>query len=229
MDRLTLTTHKPPIPYLPLPLNSWLLVLFSDIVFHFILYIVYLLPLLAMSKESKALLRKSVTELLRSLDSDLISQASQTCSSRVVEMEVFQRSESISVYLSMPKEVQTLSLLKRSFEMRKRVFIPKVIGPGSEDMLMVELTSLEEIDSFPRNKWGIPEPQGVFGSRDDLPDIDLVVVPGVAFDACCRRLGHGKGYYDCFLDRLQTQRSSSGRPPSTTIVSLAESPKATTH
>jgi 5-formyltetrahydrofolate cyclo-ligase len=74
-----------------------------------------------------------------------------------------------------------------------------VTGPKPGDLVMLPVGSAQEIDAFPRSKWGIPEP--------DLPDdvaavdgtysgmIDLVVVPGVAFDARCNRLGHGRGYY----------------------------------
>ena len=85
---------------------------------------------------------------------------------------------------------------------------------------------MQEIEAFPRNKWGIPEPQGIAFSRDGLPDIDLVIVPGVAFDSTCQRLGHGKGYYDCFLHRLAGQRLSAHRPLPVTIVSTASDPES---
>lgn len=58
---------------------------------------------------------------------------------------------------------------------------------------------MDEIQNFPKSNWGIPEPIALHGiSRDDYRVIDLVVVPGVAFDSQCRRLGHGKGYYGMF-------------------------------
>lgn len=64
-------------------------------------------------------------------------------------------------------------------------------------MVMLPVASAQEIDSFPRSKWGIPEPEldpekpdGTYSGK-----IDVVIVPGVAFDEGCNRLGHGKGYY----------------------------------
>lgn len=77
----------------------------------------------------------------------------------------------------------------------------QVTGPGSPDMIMLRVAGPEAVEAFPKSKWGIPEPllpapfepgrdDGTYAGR-----MDLVVVPGVAFDARCRRLGHGKGYY----------------------------------
>lgn len=66
-------------------------------------------------------------------------------------------------------------------------------------MRMFPLESEEEVKSFPLTKWKIPEPsKELVLSREDgvlAGDIDVVVVPGMAFDASCNRLGHGKGYY----------------------------------
>lgn len=59
--------------------------------------------------------------------------------------------------------------------------------------------SEEEVASFPLTKWKIREPPEELAlSREDgvtEGDIDVVVVPGVAFDASCNRLGHGRGHY----------------------------------
>lgn len=66
-------------------------------------------------------------------------------------------------------------------------------------MRMFPLRSEEEVDSFPLTKWKIPEPsEELVLSREDgvfAGDIDVVVVPAMAFDAGCNRLGHGRGYY----------------------------------
>lgn len=73
------------------------------------------------------------------------------------------------------------------------------MGPLSADMRMFPLESDQEASSFPLTKWKIPEPpEDLVLSREDgtfAGDIDLVVVPAMAFDARCNRLGHGRGYY----------------------------------
>lgn len=74
-----------------------------------------------------------------------------------------------------------------------------MLGPASADMRMFPLESEVEASSFPLTKWKIPEPPvDLVLSREDgvfTGDIDLVVVPAMAFDSRCNRLGHGRGYY----------------------------------
>lgn len=80
---------------------------------------------------------------------------------------------------------------------------------------MLSLRSLEDFKTLKRNSWGIPTPpkssiserencldRGISHENDEF-GLDLIIVPGVAFDHSCRRLGHGKGYYDFFFKRYQ--------------------------
>ena len=64
-------------------------------------------------------------------------------------------------------------------------------------------------DNWPRNKWGIPEPPST--AKDDIAkpgDIDLLIVPGLAFDSNGCRLGQGKGYYDRFIAKMRHQSNA---------------------
>ncbi|KAF0727931.1 hypothetical protein AaE_009491, partial [Aphanomyces astaci] len=123
-------------------------------------------------------------------------------------------------------EASTAAIIHEIFAQGKKLYVPKVTGPRSEDMVMLHVTSQRDIDTFPKSKWNIPEPlldhpNGLPRENAlDVTDLDLILVPGVAFDAHCNRLGHGKGYYDCFFDRYASK--CHGALPPTLGIALPE-------
>ena len=148
----------------------------------------------------KAAIRAQIKDVLNVLSNEEIEDRSSAIFKRIISMNEFLSSSSICLYLSMPTgEVQSYVLLQNSFENKKRVFIPKVMGKNSEDLKIFELHNYAMIDDFPRSKWGIPEPPKDFVQKSVdatyLGLIDCVIMPGVAFDSRCARIGHGKGYY----------------------------------
>jgi 5-formyltetrahydrofolate cyclo-ligase len=136
-------------------------------------------------------------------------------------------------------EISTTSIVRDALASGKEVFIPythKLAETGKESiqpkvsvMDMLRLESMEEFESLRPDKWGIPSldkasiplkqnclggsgvlPERPRGSTSDL-GLDLVVMPGMAFDTELRRLGHGKGYYDYFLNNYSREIAGSPR------------------
>jgi 5,10-methenyltetrahydrofolate synthetase len=164
-----------------------------------------------------------------------------------MKMNEFILSNGIGIFLSMKNEVDTGYLLSDLFnidaydvgtggeynEKRRKVYIPKVTNfNGSMDMLRVS-GGWSEICSFERNRWNIPEPSEEqalrmenalqVNCRESLLDMDVVIVPGVAFDINGQRCGHGGGFYDRFIDELQRKRVNLGQKKATLIgVTLEE-------
>lgn len=173
-----------------------------------------------MTSSLKNQLRSEMKILINSLNISTIKDQSSLQQAKVMGLKCYKESKVISVYLPMPKELQTYEILENAFSNGKRVFVPKVTGSKPNDMIMIELDSIIQLNSFSRSKWGIPEPpiEMVKESNCDiLKDIDLVLLPGVAYDKNCNRLGHGKGYYDYFLEKLQKSKIENSLPKATLI------------
>lgn len=164
---------------------------------------------------SKQELRKHLICLLKDLSADSILQQSKGICDALYGLPQVSGCKAIAVFVSMHHEVQTAQFIDHCLATKDTVFIPKVTGPTPHDMKMLQLSSSCSLGSFPKNKWGIPEPPDNGSHIDGLVDgkIEVVVVPGVGFDRNCHRLGYGKGYYDCFIQRLAETRSSHGLPP----------------
>ena len=174
------------------------------------------------STSVKAALRGEVKARLGLLTSDVVSARSETLTQSILSLGLFTESKAVCCFLSMPTgEVQTGSIIKACFDAKKRLFVPKVTGKAAKDLVMFEVESEAQLLGFPRSKWGIPEPplDLVRASADgtDLGIIDLVILPGVAFDSNCNRLGHGKGYYDCFVERLLANNAKLAGPRPTLL------------
>eukprot|EP00903_Cladosiphon_okamuranus_P009310 g8882.t1 len=171
--------------------------------------------------EQKKAMRKRIKSELKAMSEGAVDTASAAVAERLLACPQFRKGSTgegaVSVYLSMPGELGTAAIVGGLFKLGKKVYIPKVMGSGSADMRMFPVRSEEEIASFPPTKWKIPEPsEDLALSREDgvlEGDIDVVVVPGVAFDSRCNRLGHGRGHYDCFFERVNKASKDKGRPP----------------
>ncbi|KAJ6086349.1 5-formyltetrahydrofolate cyclo-ligase [Penicillium sp. IBT 16267x] len=152
-------------------------------------------------------LRKRMRETLQKMPISLINQQSGVATRKFLSLPEYQNANSIAVYLSMPTgELSTSSIVKDAFANGKNVYIPYIHTVEKTSVMdMLALESMTEYESLQPDKWGIPSllPVQVPGRRNGLTEngLDLIVMPGMAFDHRFRRLGHGKGYYDHFLTR----------------------------
>lgn len=121
---------------------------------------------------------------------------------------------------------------------------PAASAPSAPSVMdMLSLSSIEDYRGLRRDSWGIPTipHESIAARRNALEDVevgseqegegqggplDLIIMPGVAFDETFKRLGHGKGYYDYFLMRyhesLSGTRNKPGKMPVLVAVALKE-------
>ena len=145
----------------------------------------------------------------------------------LLSLPVYKNAHRMSVYLSMPgKEIATKAIVLHALENGKKVFVPYIHKARSESqqrtisvMEMLALHSKEDLEALDPDAWGIPclhadsvaeRENALYGNgeqhtagSDGNFGLDLVLLPGLAFDRKNGRIGHGKGFYDRFLQRYK--------------------------
>lgn len=144
----------------------------------------------------KKLLRRGGLARRRSLTCELRQEKSALVAERLLSSDVFQKAGSVFCYVSMEDEVHTEAIINGALAAGKRVSVPHVTDAAQGLMCAARLYSMEEL---------VPGEYGILTLPLEkvepvLPlDIDLVIVPGSAFDRAGHRVGMGGGYYDRFL------------------------------
>jgi 5-formyltetrahydrofolate cyclo-ligase len=143
----------------------------------------------------KAALRREVLARRAVLaDRDARSDAIQA---RVRNLASFTRARTFASYVGVGPEVATVALIEEALEQDKTVAVPWRDG---NDLHLAWVTSLSEL--VPVSFGLLEPPRDLALAREILPgDMDVMLIPGVAFDVQGGRLGHGKGYYDRLLVR----------------------------
>ena len=144
--------------------------------------------LLMLKKE----LRQHIREIKRQFSQQQLEELSLPIIARLKSR--LTNAKTILAYYSLPDEVDTSQLLDDLVAEGKTVLLPKVID--DENMEIRRYTGRQDLEE------GILHLMEPIGEPfTDYEDIDIVVVPGLAFDAEGHRLGRGRGYYDRFLHR----------------------------
>lgn len=116
---------------------------------------------------------------------------------RLAELPEYVAAGVVMFYVDFGPEVRTRPLLPTAWQQGKQVVVPCCCGQR------LELFRLEDLDELVPGTHRIPEPRLELRGRPerkvDLAELDLIAVPGLAFDRRGGRIGHGKGYYDRLL------------------------------
>lgn len=144
--------------------------------------------------EKKKELRKRMA-LLKTLHKSSATHQSQSAEilAALEAHPAFGAASTVLLYHSLPDEVDTHAFV-RKWSTMKRILLPVVVGDN------LELRVYTGPADLTTGAYGIEEPTGARFA--DYGAIDLIVVPGVAFDRNGNRLGRGKGYYDRLLPRI---------------------------
>jgi 5-formyltetrahydrofolate cyclo-ligase len=145
----------------------------------------------------KQKIRKEMLEKREALSIEEAERKSRIIIEKLKNDKDYIRAERVMFYMSRGKEVMTEDIIKDAFK-SKKVIVPKVTDKG---LICCEITDSTKMSY---SCFGILEPDKEVTC--DVSKLDLVVVPGVAFDKQNHRIGYGKGYYDSLLKHAKCRK-----------------------
>ena len=128
------------------------------------------------------------------LNSLEIAKRSKSIQEFAINSKEFRQAKVVGTYFAFGSEVTTELIIEQAKTLVKKIALPRV----EEDK--ITFYELSSIKSLIRGRFGIMEPPPYM----QINEIDILVVPGIAFDKTGCRLGYGKGYYDRLLSGKRT-------------------------
>jgi len=152
-------------------------------------------------------MRNDILNRLRSQKEEQRLKKSKIICDKLFKIPEFKRAVTVLFYSSFDGEVDTHEMIKETIKFGKKIGLPKIIK--KEKKIVPRLVEYFEKD-IELGPYGIKQPKDSVTEVLDLENIDMVIVPGVAFDKANNRLGRGGGYYDRFLKKLPSNIPTCG-------------------
>lgn len=143
-------------------------------------------------------LRKEIKQKRRKLRKEEQRKKSKQIKEKLFSLKEYKEANTILFYVSYNGEVYTHDMIKEALE-NKIVVVPI----SNVDDKTLNLSILKHFNDLETGSYGILEPKKDFIKEINFDEIDIVIVPGVAFDINGNRMGHGKGYYDKLLEKTK--------------------------
>lgn len=160
-----------------------------------------------MISQKKKNIRNTILKKLKDHKEEERSKKSSEIKRKLFSLKEFLKARTVLFYLSLDGEVDTVRMIKDCLKQGKRVAVPFI----EKQARRIIPSLLEDYDrDLVCGPYGICHPKKDYIRPVPLEDIDLVIVPGVAFDRAGNRLGRGHGYYDRFLSQLPKEVPTIG-------------------
>ena len=153
-----------------------------------------------MTGEIKKKLRKDIQEARFQLSAAEVAAKSKQLMERFTGLAAYEDAKVIMAFVPFRNEVDTRYLVEKGMADGKQMLVPLTI---TKERKMIPSHLLDWDEDLVPGAYGIPEPAADKVRPVEPEQIDLVIVPGVAFDLQGNRLGYGGGYYDRFFEVLQ--------------------------
>jgi len=156
-------------------------------------------------------LRTRIKQKREQLSSENVDQLGDAIFRNLLDSNILENKSRIAIYCSVNNEVATMQIIKHLWTKDKELFLPII---KSNQLVF---GSYKSGDNLSNNKFDIPEPTTQREELITADVLDLVIVPLVAFDSDCNRLGMGGGYYD----RALAFKKTSSKTSSPLLIGLA--------
>ncbi|WP_371370734.1 5-formyltetrahydrofolate cyclo-ligase [Sporomusa aerivorans] len=150
------------------------------------------------NKIAKKDLRKSVLAVRRSMDREQVRAGSDKIADHLCAWPVYQSAKNVMLYLAMPDEPHMDKVISPALSAGKTICVPHIRDRGIMDAAIIA-----NMDDLVVGEYNLLTPNPATLKLLDPGELDLIIVPGVAFDKDGRRLGMGAGFYDRFLLKAQ--------------------------
>ncbi|MEH7459461.1 5-formyltetrahydrofolate cyclo-ligase [Bacillus pseudomycoides] len=150
-------------------------------------------------KEEKVRLRKRILEHMNSLSTEQYKNLSEQIVFSLYEQREWKEAETIGITLSMEHEVNTYIIIEKAWQEGKKVVVPKC-NRKTRTMTFRQIVNFDQLETVYMN---LREPIPALTKEVEANEIDLLVVPGVAYTRRGERIGYGGGYYDRYLVRYE--------------------------
>lgn len=153
--------------------------------------------------DSKLELRTQLRAQRRALSAAAQKHAAAALAARVAATRLFRVSRRVAAYIANDGEIDPADVIERIWRMRKHAYLP-VLSPLRHDRLW--FARVEPGMEYTPNRFGIPEPVVKRSALIRAEELDLILLPLVAFDLAGNRIGMGGGFYDKSLAFLRQRR-----------------------
>jgi len=158
----------------------------------------------ACEKLTKKQIRSKILLRLKTQKEEDRDRKSKIIKERLFRTPVFKKAKTVMFYMSFDGEVKTQDMIKAAHKLGKIVAVPVCKG----NRITIRPCVLRSKGKLKNGPYGICEPAVKEYIKPE--DLDLVIVPGIAFDKKGNRLGRGRGCYDYFLKRVTCDTASIG-------------------
>ncbi len=146
----------------------------------------------------KSVRRQKVLDQRLALTENDVNTRSVAIQKKLLQSEFWPKSGRVALYSAVKNEVLTFDLFKHALEQGLEVYFPRV-------EMGIHFYQVNGPEDLHRGSWMIPEPKQHCEPLPEGENLDLMLVPGVAFSKEGFRIGYGKGFYDKAISELKTK------------------------